>query len=307
VTTRLLYIGGLGRSGTTLLEQLLAQSAGVSAVGEFYSLWERRADPGALCGCGRRLDDCPLWCAVLDEVGAVPERVVTQQRRVDRLRYLPLLVAPAMWPPFRRRMRAYAALLEEMYAGLARHSGDSVVVDSSKRPANAVLLHRLRGVDLRVVQLVRDSRGVVYSWTTHRDAEPRPDTRAMQRYSPIRMSVRWFTYNVLFAALRLIRVPVLRLHYEDLIADPRAALAEVARFGGISSNLEFVNGTSAQMDRPAHTVMGNPVRFASGRIDLVRDDRWRTALTPRQRLTVDVLSWPLLLRYGYLLGRRRPR
>jgi hypothetical protein len=305
--TALLYIGGIGRSGSTLLERLLAQDAGVCAVGELHSLWQRCLDGGALCGCGQRLDSCPLWRAVLARVDVRPDQVVEQQRRVDRTRFLPLLVAPWVWPPFARRLRSYATLLDQVYAELAAHSGSAVIVDSSKQPANAVLLRHVYGVDLRVVHLVRDSRGVAYSWTKRVDAEPRPDAGPMTRYAPARISLRWSMYNVLFAGLRLLGVPVLRLHYEDLVADPQRALARVAAFGRVPSAGAFLDASSAQLDRPGHTVAGNPVRFARGRVDLLPDDAWRTALPRHHRLTVSVLSWPMLVRYGYILGRRRPR
>jgi len=307
VTRRLLYVGGVGRSGSTLLELLLAQTSGVCGVGEIYALWARRSDPGAMCGCGQKLSDCPLWRGVLADLGADPERLYAQQQRVDRTRYAPLLVAPTMWPPFARRMRSYLTVLEDLYGAVATRTASSVVIDSSKRPANALLLRRLRTVDLRVVHLVRDGRAVAYSWTRLRDTEPRPDPSPMVRYSPARICLRWSMYNLAFSGLRLLGVPVLRLHYEDLVADPREALSHVAAFAGIDCDLEFLKDTTAQVDRHAHTVTGNPVRFARGRIDLVPDEEWRTALPRGKRLAVSLLSWPLLVRYGYLLGRRRAR
>ena len=38
---RVVYLGGLGRSGTTLLERLLAARPGVCAAGETVHLWQR--------------------------------------------------------------------------------------------------------------------------------------------------------------------------------------------------------------------------------------------------------------------------
>jgi hypothetical protein len=305
--TGLLYIGGIGRSGSTLLELLLAQCSGVCAVGELHALWERSLDGGALCGCGQRLNACPLWRAVLARVAVPPEVVIAQQRRVDRTRFLPLLVAPSVWPPFARRLHSYAALLDEVYAELAARSASTVIVESSKQPANALLLRHLPGIELRVVHLVRDSRGVAHSWTKRVASEPRPDARPMARYAPSRISLRWSLYNVLFSGLRLLRVPVLRLHYEDLVADPEASLARVTAFARVPSGIGFLDASSAHVLRPSHSVIGNPVRFARGRIALVRDDEWREALPRSQRFVVMALSWPLLVRYGYILGRRRPR
>ena len=49
-----LFLGGLGRSGTTLLERLLGQLSGVSPLGEVVHLWQRDLVDDERCGCGDR-------------------------------------------------------------------------------------------------------------------------------------------------------------------------------------------------------------------------------------------------------------
>jgi hypothetical protein len=41
------------------------------------------------------------------------------------------------------------------------------------------------------------------------------------------------------------------------------------------------------------------MRFATGKIPIAADDRWRTAMPARARRTVTALTLPLLARYGY--------
>jgi hypothetical protein len=41
------------------------------------------------------------------------------------------------------------------------------------------------------------------------------------------------------------------------------------------------------------------MRFATGRIPIRMDDRWRAALPAAQRRRVTALTLPLLVRYGY--------
>jgi hypothetical protein len=50
---------------------------------------------------------------------------------------------------------------------------------------------------------------------------------------------------------------------------------------------------------PAHTVAGNPMRFANGSLSIELDDEWRTAMPVRDRVSVAAATWPLLARYGY--------
>src|SRR5713101_2080953 len=49
---RILYLGGLGRSGSTLIERLLGELPGVCAVGEVVHMWRRGVVEGERCGCG---------------------------------------------------------------------------------------------------------------------------------------------------------------------------------------------------------------------------------------------------------------
>ena len=84
-----LYIAGWGRSGSTLLERLLAEVDGVTLLGEVVHLWERGVREDELCACGTAFSGCPFW----SEVGRVPRGLkpsesdyrddVAMARRVD--------------------------------------------------------------------------------------------------------------------------------------------------------------------------------------------------------------------------------
>jgi hypothetical protein len=52
-----------------------------------------------------------------------------------------------------------------------------------------------------------------------------------------------------------------------------------------------------------HSVRGNPMRFAHGRQEVRADEAWRTGMARKTRSLVVLVTWPLLLRYGYLRQR----
>jgi hypothetical protein len=60
----LLYLGGLGRSGSTIIERLLGQLPGVCSVGEVVHLWRRGIGDAERCGCGEPFPGCPFWSKV---------------------------------------------------------------------------------------------------------------------------------------------------------------------------------------------------------------------------------------------------
>jgi hypothetical protein len=186
-----------------------------------------------------------------------------------------------------------------------------VVEDSSKHPSTAACLRTSRDVDLRVVHVVRDSRGVAYSWTKQvRRPEARDgaaDRTLMARYSPARAAALWMGHNATLALLGRLGVRTSVVRYEDFVAAPRAVLAEVASFAGLTTtarDLDVVQGSSVHVG-VAHTVSGNPMRFDTGRLTLRRDDDWRQDLSRSRRLLVSALTLPMLLRYGYLRRSRQ--
>lgn len=309
---RVLYIGGVGRSGTTLLDRMLGQLPGFLSTGELVHLWSRGVLDNELCACGARFRECELW----SEVGRIAfggwENVdaldaLERQRAVERTRFIPLMVASGLNPEFARRLRAFAEVMIPVYRAISKASGGRIIVDSSKHASYAFLLRRLAGVDLRVVQVVRESRGVAYSWTKRvRRPEVVDREDYMSTAHPLRMGARWTAHNVLFDVLRSLGVPTMLLRYESLVEDPLRRLIEVARFAGEEPgerDLEFLRDGEAEFER-THNVAGNPMRFRSGPVAIRRDEEWRERMPARDRAFVSSVTWPLLVRYGYM-GKKR--
>ena len=101
-------VGGIGRSGSTLIERLIGQLPGVCPVGELVHLWERGITEGERCGCGQPFQQCPFWQQVgkvafggWDEVEV--SRVTALRAQVDRNRFIPALAGPGAPAGLRQR------------------------------------------------------------------------------------------------------------------------------------------------------------------------------------------------------------
>ena len=233
------------------------------------------------------------------------ERLLHLRSRVDRTRYLPQLIGPTAAHPRGAELAAYLDAYGDVYAAVAEVSGASVVVDSSKHSSMAFCLRHHDDIDVRVVHVVRDSRGVAYSWTKEM---ARPEAAAgrqlMTQYSPVRSALLWDAHNMSLSVLAQLGTPRLLMRYEDFVADPRAAVRRIAGFAGLpvtAGDLHFLGDDHVDLTT-AHTVAGNPMRFRTGRIELRRDDAWREELPRRQQRVISALTAPLLSRYGYPLG-----
>ena len=310
---KLLYIGGFGRSGSTLVERILGQIPGFCSAGEVVFIWQRGLVENQLCGCGAAFSDCDFWTRVgktafdgWDQVDGA--EMVALQHQVDRNRYIPAMVAPRLRPGAAAALDRYTDALSRLYRGIREVSGERVVIDASKHASTAYLLRRVPGLDLRVVHLVRDARGVAYSWTKE-VKKPEVVDGYMPVYRPSSSGLQWLTYNLLFDAFGVLDDSMV-LRYEESLADPRGTVQRILAHAGehrTDEDLAFLHDGPGARGVPEswvelgvdHTVAGNPMRFHQGRLDLRLDEAWRQKLPARDRKVVSALTFPLQARYGY--------
>ena len=301
-----LYIGGCGRSGSTLLSSLIGLHAEFFPVGEL-DVWQAlRTDE--LCGCGEAFSQCTFWGAVgraafggWEQVDL--NRMLKMYDDFARHRRMPRLVASngsAKIPGFDE----YTDVLACLYSAIKAVSGSSVIVDSSKSPAYALVLRRVPALDLRFVHLVRDSRGVAYSWSKQGVVNPQYahhptlSHQFMRQESPWKTALEWDVKNLLFKVFMPSKRRLL-VKYESVIADPVGELDRILNFVGVSTQPAALNAHEFDL-LPFHTLGGNPVRFQRGRISLKEDLEWKRGMPRFQRNLVSLLTFPLLLAYGYV-------
>ena len=301
---KVLYVTGFGRSGTTILDNILGQLDGVFAAGELHYIWDRSLEQNRLCACGEAFADCPVWQRVMASLGADYEpdtaRLVQLRESFNPRR--------SIWARLRGsshtaspEVAEYAAAMERLYRAVAAATESRIVVDSSKSPALGHLLDAMPGIDPYVVHLVRDPRAVAFSWLKKKVYDPSGDEPMyMSQHPPARSSKLWLVWNLTAEMIWARRSGrYLRLRYEDFADRPRETLEKVVRL--ILDEvppLPFVGDFEVNLTR-SHSMAGNPSRFETGTVTIRRDDTWREQLPRSTRRLVTLLTWPLARRYGY--------
>ncbi|MDQ3881390.1 MAG: sulfotransferase [Chloroflexota bacterium] len=307
---RIVLIGSASRSGSTLLDLMLGQLPGWHSGGELKRVWTKGVVSNYACSCGLPFHDCPFWTRVGDEAFGGWARVDAEQeidlrRKLDRHRYLPFLIAPRG-----RYARLLSRLIDEflapLYQAVRTVSRCTVLVDSSKDPPYLYLLRHLPASDLRLVQIVRDPRGVAHS-LQRRVLQPDAPGRYMPRASSTRAALHWTDYNMLLHGLERFGLPRLLVRYEDLAGGPGETISRISAFAGVDGSSPPIAGEGAVELRDHHVVGGNPMRFKRGRIQVREDDAWKHEMPRRDRALTAALTLPLLVHYGYGVSASRSR
>lgn len=300
--TTVLFIAGAGRSCSTMLGHILGQIEGYAFVGEAVHAW--RVVDDRLCGCGTRLEHCEFWNTVRDDAigpGSRSEDFFSLGR-VARWRHLPSSFAPGGASRMAARYGEHWLRAERLYRAAAKVAGADVIVDSSKSVPYARMLSLLPGLDVRILHLVRDSRAVANAWLRRK---PTPDrTEAFMAQRPAALTVwNWTVANLGVEWLLRPSMPYRRIRYEDLASRPLEMVQRIVSFVGGTTGLDlpFVDPHTVTL-APTHSIKGNPDRLNNGPVAIRLDDRWRREMPPGPRRLVTALTWPLLLRYGYLRG-----
>ena len=302
---RILYVGGCGRSGSTILDTLLGNHPRIESVGEACHVatnaWLR---DDTFCACGKIGRECGFWREVYRQwgrrVGAVDLASYVQMVREIESR-LRLSVTERRLAAGDQKHVDYVRLTVGLLAAIRDASGSDVVVDSSKNPSRAFALSMVEGVDLRLIHMVRDCRGVLWSGKKRFRKDDRAGISKDDNGKSITQTMKiWTVANLVTDQLRrrLPRGRSIRLRYEDLIAYPHG---EIRRIGDLAEmNLESLAAAvgSGESLNVGHTIAGNRIRM-SGSVELRPDVEWIEKLTWREQAACWSLVGWLMKAYGY--------
>jgi len=314
--TVVLYIAGWGRSGSTIIGNILGQVPGFAHVGELSNVWTHGVVENSPCGCGAPFSDCATWSRVfgrafggIDVEHARRMMALNLQWPNNKTLLLRAATGRALAPDnVDIAARRYKKDLGRLYGAIEAETGADVIVDSSKVPSYAIALASLPDVDLRVVHLVRDPRATSYSWSRHIDRSDAGRPLAMERMEMWESAARWCSWNATTELLtKVLDRPTVRVCYEQFVREPTATLSAVLDLVADVTPAEplalpFISEREVAL-APTHNVWGNHRRCRAGRVLIESDEEWKTKLSRVEQTMVATLTYPLARRYGYFSYR----
>lgn len=274
---KVLYITGLGHSGSTLLSRVLNAHSRIVSLGEIKTLprkWRNLSRSGAAmsrparCTCGVALQFCEFWSRVSDRVERTTKKSL---------------------PDLDLKGRNKQVFIEDnvaLFEAVHHITQGDVIVDASKDLRRLEWLLQVETVEVIPVYLARDAKAQICSVRTRRD-RVRDGKKGHLLIRDI------FNYVKKVRSLRsfLSGVPHIRVDYETFASDPKGVATVILD----RLSLPFESQQISWGDYPGHLVGGNRMRW-EGSSEIRKDERWKTLLSPLEKIAIDLGTLPA--RYG---------
>lgn len=310
------FILGLGRSGSTVLDLFLGQHPRVQSAGELSNAVNRGWLSGDYCSCGQRVPDCAFWTEVRvrweQMTQAAPQDYEELRHSVEDCR---ANLWQMLWirQPERLRLGGYTAgrffnyaqWTALLYQAICGVSGRPVVVDSSKNPVRGLALTMMANsldlIDLRLIHLVRDVRG--FAWSARKSFRCDKRSGIPQDIAPrnvAKSAVVWTFINQVADRVRHRHDAgrSMLMRYEDFVQNPAAITLPLATFLDLPPEPWLAIAAGERTIEPGHVVAGNRVRMQH-QIKIRPDTEWCSGLTFTEKLVCWLLAGWKARAYGY--------
>jgi hypothetical protein len=262
---KVIYIGGYGRSGSTVLDIILGNHSQVTGLGEVTYLADDYTGTSRTCSCGSPYDQCSFWKDFFPNSSPDVEsaRIL---RKVQGLFFIPRLLLGLV---AKRDSDAYRTYHSHLFGHVEAQTQKPIIVDSSKSARKVagrfLALHRLAGEDVYVVHLVRNGLATMESLTLTGSNWALEGRIRPPKWPGLRAAFGWALTNLWTSLLGRFLPPdhYMRLRYEDLAADPAGSLRKIGRFCGFDPEELIVRIDRNDYFQVGHLVGGNRIRLQS--------------------------------------------
>lgn len=297
---------GAGHIGSTILDLVLSSHPQIESLGEVSKFhgYGWLPDDNRQCACGLSVYDCHFWTQVRQKWTDFTGNEDAQRFMYLQLHFERKLSAwgRLLWNKFTRTSEfdEYLQGTEAMYRAIQQTGGKKYLVDSSLTPKRAFAQSMNPNIDLYLIHLVRDGRGVIWSLMKP-DKKipakvyiPAPPQHTTRYWISANLQSAWVFRNVEQKKRKLIR-------YEDFATNPAFVLSEIGELIGedLSGLIEDTKLTNINQVR--HTVGGNRVRFQKDEDIQIRPDfAWMENLSEKDRRVFWRRAGWLARRFGYI-------
>lgn len=297
---KVVYIGGYGRSGSTITDILFHQNNNIASFGELTNLFIAGWINDEFCSCGKSVKDCTFWSEVKKQWlkksnFSIHEYYNLQSKYTNKFSLVSNLKNNVFES---REFYKFSNDTKLLYEIISDISKSNLIVDSSKSPFRLYFLKSI-GLDVKVVHLVRDGRGVANSLKKHFKPDLESGVQKELKPKPVyRTALSWVLTNYLIEKITPKEERYL-LKYEDLLENGESELKNIEDYFGIDLTASIETIANNKILKKGHTVAGNRLRMKEGlRINTTNNTNWKN-LTESEINIFNRIAGPMLKKYGY--------
>lgn len=294
---------GAGHVGSTILDIAISTHGNIESLGELskYHRFGWLPDDNRVCACGLSVYDCSFWGQIRSEWTKLfqsedVDRYIQLQNRYEgsRMGWLRLLKNKYKSSP---DFNEYLDGTESFYQAIQRISGSKFFVESSLTPRRAYALSLSSAIDLYLIHLVRDGRGVIWSLKKPgkkiltKEYVPAPSRRTTRYWISANLQSSWAFYQVKAEKRQ-------RIRYEDFVINPSLILNKIGNLLGEDMSGLLTGATLNHNGQDRHTVGGNRIRMQKD-IRIKPDFAWMENLSDQDRKLFWGMAGWLARQYGY--------
>jgi|GEM_PF-3465327 len=285
------YIMGDGRSGSTVTGIVLGNHPCISSNGELHKFARYKGNPKK---DNNKEEDQRFWKEVREfyrseGLSTDFEHLEDIQGEIENYGSFPKVLfhrVPAdIWAE-------YCTHVGGLFKAIRAASKQNIIVDEAKRPPRGCALLRCPSIEVRIIHLVRDPRGVVWS--------QKKRTVEHKYKPPLTAAMHYSTKNLMSLLVQLSapRGRVMRVRYEDLVREPAKELTRIGQFLGLSMEPVIGRIEAGEPLRVPYLLDGNRIRCEK-EITLRFDNTWRKRQSLGDRLVATLFTLPFFLLFGY--------
>ena len=278
---------GAGRSGTTALATFLGNNNEIQNIGEMHQFFEYLEERKE-CSCGDQLQKCEFWDNKISNnliQSSTKNRILSEkfESHSSIVKHILQLFS-------KKEIEEYIEIHQQLLNTIQLDSEKTTLLDSSKYIGRVLALNNLNNINLKVIYVVRDVRGVINSFSK----------KVQTSKSPLITSMYYLFVNLVaeFVTRLFFRKKVIKIRYEDLIENPIQLFEKLEKF--INVDLTDVK-EKIYKEQPfsiGHIIGGNRLK-ENEEIYFRKDIGWQEKFSSFQRVIYYIFSAPIMLLNKY--------
>ncbi|MGK7952408.1 MAG: sulfotransferase [Xenococcaceae cyanobacterium] len=308
----LIYIASTGRSGSTILDNLLGAHSQILTTGEIQ-IWPHEILQRGFqkCGCGKSIPDCPFRTKMSQKINPLEQ----SEPKINFFREKHTGGKTLRWQYLSEFMtkrdignhqliETYGKNNYKLFQSLLETSEEVTgvrpewIVDASKDPYRLLWLIKSGMFNIKVLHIIKDPRAFIYSMIRGFLAHPDKYSHLELTKLTVAKSLSWIVQNYLISKIaqnHILPEDYLFIPYEEFASQPNNILKKITTIIECDFEEEVINNFRQQ---EIHTIAGNRLARSDNR-PIQLDQKWKTLLPNYYRQLTEIITGISKSSYGY--------